>query len=159
MRRPHIGLHLGQDTLPAVVVRILDLRNAVLGCDGTFSARLLRAVSPCSAVHVVGHLLVPGLVVDVWNARHFHTIGRLLLVQVLKRVLVEVNRSRSETLRSSLLVGPSVELVSDALEALANLLSCEQFVNRATVVSRPQLELLEMVWLRDALAAPSTLQG
>ena len=62
-------------------------------------------------------LLVSSLIVDVWDSGDFDTLTlRLLLICVLERILIKVDRSRSKTLRCRLLV-VATELVGEAFEA------------------------------------------
>ena len=61
--------------------------------------------------------------VDVGNARHFHTILGRLLVQILERILVKVYGRWAVILWSSLLKSTAAHLVMHTFEAHANLLS------------------------------------
>ena len=61
--------------------------------------------------------------VDVGDARHLHAVLRCLLVQILERILVEVDGRGAITLRRCLLNGTAAHLVSHAFEPCSNLLS------------------------------------
>ena len=61
--------------------------------------------------------------VDVGNARHFHTILGRLLVQILERILVKVYGRWAVILWSSLLKSTAAHLVMHTFEAHSNLLS------------------------------------
>ena len=71
------------------------------------------------------------------------------MVGILERVLVEVDGSWSEALGRHLLratVRPD-ELIGQAFEAASDLLRRQQLVHRASIMRRPQLQLLQMVRL------------
>ena len=66
---------------------------------------------------------VPLSLVNVGNARRLHTFLRCLLIQILERILVKVNRCRAVILWSSLLKSSATHLVMNAFETSFNLLS------------------------------------
>lgn len=98
---------------------------------GTLSpGRLLRL----AVVQVIMQLLVPSLAVDVWNSCGLDTLTRIL-VHILERVFVEVNRRGSVALWSRLLTS---ELpCCCTLETNSDFLRCQQLIDSTSVVCRP----------------------
>lgn len=83
---------------------------------------------------------MPCLVRYVGNSSCLYTLRRLLLVQVLERVFVEIYRSWSEALWGRLRIGS--ELISDIFHARSDFLSRKQLVHSSAIVGLPQLQLL-----------------
>ena len=107
----HALIHFGQTT------GMVYLRHAfypLSPADWTFSWRRLVAVLV---------VVVPMSLVDVGNARHFHTILGRLLVQILERILVKVYGRRAVILWSCLLKSTAAHLVMHTFKAHSNLLS------------------------------------
>lgn len=95
---------------------------------------------------------MPRFVRNIGHASHFHTVSCLLLVFVLECVLVEIDRLWAIILRRGLLL--VCKLIVNTLEATtANVLSGQQFVNGASIVSRSQLKLVQVERLWQARAS------
>jgi len=85
-------------------------------------------------------LLVARLRIDLGYTRHIRLFAILLRVHVLECSLVEIERSRSVTLRSGLILHcVRVDLIWETFTALANLLSREQFIDCASIMGRSQM--------------------
>ena len=99
MSGPHLAVKLAND---GRIVQILELGHAVgaTSIRGTLSpGRGIFAL----LVEVVLKFLVPRLAVDVRHSRRcLHTLTRVVVVDVLKRILVEVDGRWSEALRCRL---------------------------------------------------------
>ena len=68
-------------------------------------------------------VVVTWSLVDVGDARHFHTFLGCLLIQILECILVKVDGCGAVALRSSLLNSTATHLVMHAFETSSNLLS------------------------------------
>ncbi len=143
MSRPHIGIHFGQNRGSILAtINVLQFGNARTFGYRAVSAHCIQRIVPIVCiVKVICKFLMSRFVRNVGHASHFHTVSCLLLVFVLECVLVEIYRLWTVILRRGLLLID--KLIVNTLEATtANVLSGQQFVNGASIVSRSQLKLL-----------------
>ena len=137
IRRSHSGLiDLGKLAWVELWHSTARALASVLGLGWAWAVPTLVRVITSSIIQVALQLLISGLCVDVGDSCDFDTLTlRVLLIGILERILVKVNRRGSKTLRRRLLM-IGTYLVWQAFEARSNFLSRKQLVHCPSVVSR-----------------------
>ena len=128
----HVILHLRQSSS--------DLWHlAFSGCgDRAFSARIIFLVYGVPVIQMILNFLPSHLVINLRGASNLDSTVLLRWILVLECLLIEVYRSRSIVSWTTSLRDL---LASRHFESLANPLCSKKLVNRATVVSRSEIQL------------------